>query len=547
MSSKASGLAHQVSRAVAWNTLIAPLKTVVELAANIIILNVLSLPYVGVLRLVSSAAASLGIWVDVGIDRALPRFIPELEQTRGRAAVGRFLLVIFAIKTALLLLFGLVFLRFSHQFMAYLLNRAQRLPEKFGAVRSLLLTELDMLAPWLIGSVLLLVILGSFYDGLMAYLISYFRQRAWNLIGLVGNIVQPTLAAGLVLLGRGIKGVLLAMVITPVISVALATWQVARNQWAARASVPDTSPTPPPAAHGDAGAPRLWRRFATYTGISNLLNLSDYIVSWYFAAFLLGDLAQVALFTTGTALVRQALGLLYTPLVGIQVPLFTRVRGGEGDLAEVYASVGRLLALILLPGGVGLALLAHELILVQYPHYAQATLVVYLLIPCLFLESFLSCAQITLQVYERYRLLLLPRALTLLLLPLIVWGALRFGLVGATLAVGGGRVLTAIVTALVAQRAFPLHYSWGFIARVALAAAGMGLMVAGIKHAAGLSEIGTDLTARLQAAGVLVAIAGAGALSFGVLLRLLGGLHPTDRRRILDSRLPLRRWISNLL
>ncbi len=535
-------LTHQVSRAVAWNTLLAPLKTVCELGANIIILNVLPLPHVGLLRLVSSAAASLGIWVDVGIDRSIPRFIPEVEQQQGRRAVGRFLKAIFGIKVLLLLVFSILFLLLSSRFTGYLLGQVQKLPPRFDAARAALQSDVIALAPWLIATVLALVILGSFYDGLMAYLISYFRQRAWNLIGLVGNVVQPLLAAGLVLVGYGVSGVLVSMVVTPVLSVALATWQVLVGQREGR-------------GHGPAGeVPReeatplgLWRRFGVYTGISNVLNLSDYIVSWYFAVFLLNDLAQVALFTTGTAMVRQALALLYTPLVGIQVPLFTRVKGGDGDLSETYAAVGRILAFIVLPGGVGLVLLAHELILVQYPQYAQAALVVYILTPCLFLEAFLSSAQIVVQVYERYSLLLLPRALTILVLPLIVWAAVNYGLPGAAAAVGGGRVVTALVTALVAQRAFPLRYSWAFFGRVALASAGMAVVVVALKQVMGLGTIGSGLGERLLAAGLLLLLSGAGAGAFVGILRLLGGLEAEDRQRLLESRLPLRRLLVKVL
>ncbi|NJN67736.1 MAG: hypothetical protein HC884_14010 [Chloroflexaceae bacterium] len=531
---------------MAWNTLLAPLKTVTELGATIVLLNILPLPHIGLLRLVSSAAASLGIWVDAGIDRSLPRFIPELEQHQGRAAVGRFMVAILAIKTLLLLLFGLVFWRFSPHFVAYLSRQVQNLPERFETAQSALQNILTDLAPWLIATVLVLVILGNFYDGLMAYLIGYFRQRAWNLIGLIGSLMQPVLAALLVLLGKGVGGVLVAMVVTPVVSVALAGWQVVTNQH--RQTAPPTSrPSPPSPECPPASRSLPWWRFFVYTAMSNVLNLSDYVMSWYFAAFLLHDLAQVALYTTGTAMVRQALALLYTPLVGIQVPLFTRVRGGDGRLPDAYAAVGRILAAILIPGGAGLLLLSHDLILVQYPQYGGATLVIFVLTPCLFLESFLSSAQIILQVYERYWLLLLPRALTLLVVPLLVWVAPHYGLVGVALAIGGGRVIIGLVTALVAQGAFSLRYSWGFFGRVALAALGMTGVVLAVKHLAGIGDIGPTLGARLVAAGVLLVIAAVGALSFGLLLRLLGGLEPEDRQRLLESRLPFRRWLVRIV
>jgi O-antigen/teichoic acid export membrane protein len=550
-------LHHQISRALAWNTLLAPLKTITELVSNIIILNVLPLPHVGLLRLVSSAAASLGIWVDVGIDRSLPRFIPELEQREGRGGVRRFMLAIFLLKGALLVLFGVVFLALSPFFTSYLLDRAHGLPERFEAARTALETTIFQLAPWLVATVLALVILGSFYDGLMAYLISYFRQRAWNLIGLVGNLLQPMLAAVLVLAKQGIGGVLVAMVVTPVISVFLAGWQVLgslREKSVSRGPVLSSPPAPSAPSLQSEGEPHrrqrqpgFWRRFFLYTGMSNVLNLGDYFLSWYFAAFLLSNLAEIALYTTGTAIVRQVLALLYTPLVGIQVPLFARVRGGDGQLPATYAIVGRILAAILIPGGVGLILLSREIILVQYPDYASAALVVSLLTPFLFLESFLSSAQIVLQVYERYWLLVLPRFLTLLVLPLLVWAAPRYGLVGVTLVIGGGRVLIGLLTALVAQRAFPLRYSWGFFGRVSLATLGMAGVVFGIKQLVGLGTIGPALGERLFAALLLLVVAGGGAACFALLLRLFGGLEPEDRRYVLESRLPLRRWLVKIL
>lgn len=539
-------LGRQVSRAMYWNTLIAPLKTVIELITNLIILNVLSPPQFGVLRLVTSAAATLGIWVDLGMDRALPRFIPELQQERGRAAVRRLMLVVFALKGLLLAIGGGLFVLFSPRFVAFLLAGVEQLPERIDDVaRAALAAEVVQLAPLMIAAVLALVVLGSLYDGLMAYLVSYFRQRAWNLITILGDVVQPTLTAVLVLAGYGIGGVLVAVVLTPVLSVAVAGWQVVQSL---RAPPRSATPAAPQPDDSDGQLDRqLWRRFAVYTGFSNVLNLSDYFLSWLFAIFLLTNPAQVALYAVGTALVRQVVGLLYRPLVGIQVPLFARVRGGEAELASTYAAVGRILVVILVPGGVGLMLLAHELILVQYPQYAGAALVVLLLTPALFFETFLSSAQIILQVYERYRLLLLSRLPTLLVLPLMLWAAPRYGLVGAALTVGGGRVLIGLSAAMLAQREFRLAYSWGFFGRVALASGAMGAVVWGLQRLPWLADAGGSVAARLQAAGVLLLIVLIGVLVFGLVLRLLGGLDAGDRVWLRQCGVPLGGVLARVL
>ena len=542
-------LGRQVSQAMFWNTLLAPLKTIIELATNLIILNVLTPPEFGILRLVTSAAATLGIWVDLGTDRAMPRFIPELQQERGRAAVRRFMQMIFLLKAGLLALGGSLFLLFAPQFINFLLTGVQQLPERIDATaRAALEADVLRLAPLIIITVLALVTLGSLYDGLMAYLVSYFRQRAWNLITILGDVVQPTLTAILVLAGYGIGGVLVAVVLTPVLSVAVASWQVIKSL----RDPPRTQPTAPTATAAATDATgrldrQLWQRFAIYTGFSNILNLSDYFLSWLFAIFLLTNPVQVALYSVGTALVRQANGLLYRPLVGIQVPLFTRVRGGDADLATTYAAVGRILVLILVPGGAGLMLLAYDLILVQYPQYLGAALVVWLLTPALFLETFLSSAQIILQVYERYRLLLISRLPTLLVLPVMLWAAPRYGLVGAALTVGGGRVLIGLTAAWLAQREFRLAYSWAFFGRVALATGAMSAAVWGIRSLAGLGDTGSSIPERIQAAGVLLLIMLVGVLVFGVVLRLLGGIDASDRTWLRENRVPMGKWLARVL
>lgn len=539
-------LGRQVSQAMFWNTLLAPLKTLIELATNLIILNVLTPPEFGILRLVTSAAATLGIWVDLGTDRAMPRFITELQQERGRAAVRRFMQVIFLLKAGLLALGSSLFLLFAPQFINFLLTGVQQLPERIDdAARIALEAEVLRLAPLIIGTVLALVTLGSLYDGLMAYLVSYFRQRAWNLITILGDVVQPTLTAILVLVGYGIGGVLVAVVLTPVLSVAVASWQVLQSL----RDPPRTHPTAADATADLAGRldRQLWQRFAIYTGFSNILNLSDYFLSWLFAIFLLTNPVQVALYSVGTALVRQANGLLYRPLVGIQVPLFTRVRGGDADLATTYAAVGRILVLILVPGGAGLMLLAYDLILVQYPQYLGAALVVWLLTPALFLETFLSSAQIILQVYERYRLLLISRLPTLLVLPVMLWAAPRYGLVGAALTVGGGRVLIGLTAAWLAQREFRLAYSWAFFGRVALATGAMSAAVWGMRSLAGLGDTGSSIAERLQAAGVLLLMMLIGMLVFGVALRLLGGIEARDRAWLRENRVPFGTWLARML
>jgi len=326
------------------------------------------------------------------------------------------------------------------------------------------------------------------------------------------------------------------------VGVALALWQVRRALGRAPNAVETSEALP-----GGDGA--LWRRFVLYAGMANLLNISDWVVRPDFAVFLLPTLADAAGMAVAFSLVGHVLAYLYTPLAGLQVPLFTRVRGDAAGLRTAYAGLGRLLTLLLLPGGVGLALLTAPVVLIQYPKYIAVVSAAQLLIPLLFVESFLSLGHNVLIVHERYAAVTFSRLLALVAAPLLIWAAPRYGVMGAVVALGLGRIASGAAATTLAWRFYPLRFSWGFAVRVALASSAMGLVVWGLLQLPLLPRLDADASWQLRLAAVvpLLLIAGAGALMFGVALRLLGGLLPEDRQRLADSRLPLKRLLLRMI
>jgi O-antigen/teichoic acid export membrane protein len=527
-------LTQQVTRAVAWNALLGPLKLLADVVSTLVKLNLLSQAQVGLLRLISSAASTAGTWADLGIDRSLPRFIPEVDQTGGKPAVSRLLRHVFAVKGVLLALFLGVLATYGAQASSLLGSSGERTAAGLG-------DELLWLA---LATVAVIVVLGNVYDGLMAYLISFFHQRAWNLIGLVSGLVLPLVTAGMILLDYDVPGVLAAMVLAQVVGVGLAGWQVARAMRA-------TSSLPAAGEHA-AQPPHLWRRFFFYTAMANLLNISDWLVRPDLAVFVLAfqqqSLAQVAGLSVCFSLVGQVLAYLYTPLVGLQVPLFTRVRGDGPALRAAYAGLGRILLLLLVPGGVGLALLARPAVLIQYPLYVDVVPAAQLLIPLLFVESLLSLGHNVLIVHERYAAVTVSRLSAAVALPLLLWAVPQYGVIGAVAALGAGRLLSGGLATYFAWRAFPLGFSWGFAGRVALATGAMAAVVALLQGLI-IPPLGVDPSAAARIAAALPALATAlaGVVAFGVALRLLGGILPEDRARLASSKLPLKRWILKLV
>ncbi len=551
-------LASQVSRAVVWNTVFVPLRLLAEVLSTLVKLNLLTAASYGLLALVSGANNGLGTAVDLGTQRALPKYIPELSRSGGPRAVLRLLTAVFAAQMAVLAVLGVgLATLFREPYLNTL--RAKILEDAaLGSADRAVLLDLLLRSGWLvIAAILALLFLGVLYDLLMAYLNSFFRQRAWNSITLAAGLLPQLLSVAAILLlpdQWDILGVLGAMVLAPALAVALAGWQVYRA-WRADfglALAPEAQGSPPELQHPGSGAPlRSWlpAGFVRYTAVSFLMTATDFIASAGFAIYLAGNIGDVALLAAGAALARMALGYLYTPMVGVQVPLFTRVRQGEGGTLDgAYQSLVRLQLLLLVPGAVGLVLLAEPALLVISPQYLDAAPIVWVLAPCLFAECLLTTAHNALIVYERLGIVVASRLLTLLVVAPLAWLLPpALGLLGVALAFGLARTAAGLWATANGARMLGLRWPWRFSARVVAATAAMALLVLAIRGLLPPLPAQADLGARLREALLLLAVSGVGAAGFLAALRLAGGLDPRDREQLARMRLPGSRWLLRVL
>lgn len=547
--SRAPSLAAQVSRAVIWNAVFVPLRLVAEVVATLLKLTVLPLTSYGLLALVSGASNGLGTWIDLGTTRALPKYIPETNRTGGPRAVLRLLTVVLAAQIAVLALVfvGLIigYNRYIGELQGKVLADGRIPPVE----QTTLVRFIDEFGWLIILTILIMLFLGICYDMLMAYLNSFFKQRAWNSVALAAGLLPPLLSAAAILLSRltpdpdrtAIIGVLIAMFAAPALAVTLAGWNVYRlwktdvRYWTS-----------------DAPVPSLWRAipagFVRYCAVSFLMTLTDFLASKSFAVFLTNDISDVALLWAGASVVGMVLGYLYTPMVGVQVPLFTRVRAGEGGtLLGAYQSLARLQALLLIPGAVGLLLLAHPVLAVLTPQYVGAAPLVWVLVPCLFLESMLTTAHNALIVYEHLRVIVISRLLTLLVVPLLILFSPLLGVVGVALAFGLARVLAGAWATVSGYQLLGLRWPWRFTLRVLLASGVMALIVAGMSMLLPDLPPNASIVMRLREAALLAGVALLGAGVFIGALRATGGLAPQDREQLAKMRLPGGRWLLRVL
>ena len=556
MSGHPKTLSGQVLAATAWNTLLLPARFLVALIASVVYYRVLGLEQVGLLFLITSLAATLGFNADLGIERTLPRFLLEVEQRSGRDGVRLLIRRVIRAKLLILAVFALALVALQRPLCGYVASRERaaastleaqaaaadpagagqaQLQDRAQAKRRLA-GQVESQGPLFVAVVCALLLFGALYDVYMKVLTAYFKQRAWNLIGIVVTLLQPVLVTSFILAGWGVTGVLLAIVVTPAIAVLLAWVQAHR----AMAELPRE-------ATRTRLEPGLRRRFARYAGVTYLTQLTTWFSDVEFVVFLaaaLLGLEQVALLGFACKFARDCANYLWTPFSGVTTPVLTRIQQREDPAAlrEAHASLTRMVWLLIVPAGSGLLLMSPWLVALLYPKYESATSLTLVFLVATLTEALLSVSQATLMVTERYAPLLASRLIALSSLPLAYFLLPALGAMGVAFGIGIARFSAAVLTFALARSALGLWLPAAFAARVALASGFFAAILTPLLLALGPAPSPAGPRATLIALLPLLGIAGLGAALYWLGLRWLGGLDDADRRRLSELRVPLA-WV----
>lgn len=554
----ARNLSEQFLSAARWNVLLFPLRLLVGLGASVIYYRSLSMDQVGVLFLLQSVATTVGLYADLGIERTLPRFLPEVERVAGRAGVHDLLTRVIRLKLLVLLVLIAGLAAFSvpirgalaaHQRKELVdldgrLSRpglepaaAQGLEKQIVAKRAVI-GELDSKGGLFLGAIGVLLVLGALFDVYMQVLTAYLKQRSWNLITMASTLVQPVLVTAFITAGWGIGGVLVGMVVAPLISVFLAAWQASR---ASRELVQ--------AVEAVGAEASLDRRFARFAGTNYLMQVATWMYDLQFVVFLSAatlSLTDVARLGFSYKFAKDLLAYVWTPLKGVMVPVLSRVhaRREPEALLEAHATLTRIIWLLELPAAVGLLVLMPATVALFYPKYADTEGLIAVFVLFVFGESLMAVPENVLMVTEHYRPVILSQLLAFLVVPL-AWVLLpRYGILGVALAVGTARILSRAVTLVAGRRTLGLTFPLAFAARVGAASLVMGgVLAAALALARGVLGTGEKLRGVL----VLTMLVFLGIAAFVGALRLFGGLHAEEKRRLLGLPVPFKGLLERVL
>lgn len=518
-------LGRKATSALFWNTAFLPVKALLGLIVSITIVRIFPESAYTALAVITAFQSTLGMYVDLGIERALPRFVSEVEQQEGRKGLRRFIFNIVLIKLVILavIIFGLVL------FAAPIINLMGWGNEGYIYL----------------GFIYALLVFGALYDIAMQVLYSFFKQKATNLLDIIVTILNPVLTLVLILWFKLEQyGVIIALLITTILCVMIAWWQA----WRASREVAEK----PLNGEVKANPVSLKVRFVKYAALMYFFNISASFYDASFAVLILTayrEATAVIIVNLVYKFIKTLLKTLLTPFVGVQTPLFAAINAQERhkDLQTAYASFSKLQIIILVPSAIGMIILSRNLLeLLMLSDSANgvltrdilglATLATALTVFFTFLESLISLPLTVLMVYEHYRDVIISRLLPLLTAPLLVisiW--LNWGAIGAIVVMGSLAVLSRVVAMVLMQSRMGLRYPGGFLLKVLIASLAFGLPLG---LAVWWLPVNWFVTVGTAAIGVII---------FYVVFKLLGGFDKEDKQRITAMKLPLRKYIVKYL
>ncbi|MGE0702353.1 MAG: hypothetical protein AB7P22_00305 [Vicinamibacterales bacterium] len=507
----ANVLLRQVSRAMFWNAAMLPVIAAVNLAAAVMIRRGFGLES-GVYDVALGVVNTLLAHSALGVSTTIVQFVPALDRTGGRTAVRAFVTRVATLRLGLLLAVLVALGLFADQAAALL--------------------GLGASGGWIIRLVSVLVLLRAIADlsikSLQA-LLAHFRANVVQL----AQAVALAAAVAFTMTSGGSMTVLFAGL------TALSVIVAGLSVWMASSTIGGTTETAGPGAGISLPS---WSKVWTFALFMYMFEASNYFATPAFASVALaaagGTQGTIAVFNVAFQFPLMIVTILLAGFQGLYRPLFASLmaEGVKERLHTTFSEISKVQTLLLVPAGIGLALLLPDYISLLFgDQFAAAAPLARALCLLLFGEALLNLGSIMLSVDRRYALTTMTQALRIAAAPAFVWLAVRGNLLAAATVFGAGRVLASAVGFSIARRLYGVRYPWAFSARVLLAALPMALLVMAARL---FLPHGWAATAALTTAGALLTLVSA---------RVLRVLGPREAGLLTRAEIPggavVARWL----
>jgi O-antigen/teichoic acid export membrane protein len=440
------GLVDSITRAIYWNTVFRVVGIGLQLVNSVVVVSALGLDLYAGFIVITAFVNSLVFFNGFGYGLTFVRYLPELRIRNGLHGLIRgsaTLLSIRAIGTIVLII---------------LVKAAFPTISGYLSIGPVVSSHVD------IALVLFAVI--TFGSALEIILRAFLKQKEIGIIRTVRTIAFPCIVISIYLLeGLNLSKVLLAMVTGESLALALGVVFVSRFLLGERARNKHEVP-------GNGEGESLLRKAATFSGVSIVTRILDYLAGYNFVVMLLATVLgapEIAVFGLGYRFVSRAFVLVNAPQERLGTPIFANVksiRGSEG-LKKTYRLLLKLNLFTVLPVGVLLLPVLGPAMSFLYPdEFVGAVGIAQLFTIQMTMISLFGVSRSLLMVTEKYGPIIMASFLNLSILPLSIVAASEFGAIGAVLALTLVRSGVVLAYTYFAQSKLETHFPFNFAGRI---------------------------------------------------------------------------------
>jgi len=180
-----------------------------------------------------------------------------------------------------------------------------------------------------------------------------------------------------------------------------------------------------------AALPAETRRFGGYYSLSSLLFYAAQNIDKLLLAAWLGSspraAALVGMYAQAYNLMMRPVYFVHAPMASVMLPTLSRVQHDHADRADWTERFYSVTALLLFPAGIGLWIVAGDVMQILAPDWPEAGVFLAALAPIILAQGFMNLATVSLAAARRSDVLCFAAVVQLLLTAQAVWGGAWFG------------------------------------------------------------------------------------------------------------------------
>ncbi|MGE5328529.1 MAG: lipopolysaccharide biosynthesis protein [Deltaproteobacteria bacterium] len=436
-------LSEQVTSALFWNTVTIPVIYLISFVSSIFVARFLGPDKFSIFGIVNSILNSLMIYIDFGLVTGIIKFLPEAREGQNGLEEGILTLIV-AAKAGLSILAAALINVFS-DFFAGIFN--------LGSDSKLFLAFVSIL-----------LLLSIIEDISNTILISEFKHKTSRLIYISSSILLPLLNILVVVLGCGVRALLLVMIIVGAYKAVLSVYY--SNLW--------TKINFQQLKDFTANNFTLLKRYFEFCLSGYVIRFARYLWDISFMvllAVLLGYNSAIPFLMIGYILVQKITTLLYAPFDKMIPSIISRAALDKTteELNKYYDAVNKYIIIVYLPIGFLLYTIFPQIIVMFYgAEYQSSVIYAQIFLIIFFLSTLASLGNTILFQYEKYKLIYISLFISLLILLLVpISKYVFFSIVPIVIIIGISKNLFHIFTCIQMHRIFKdVKYPTGFLLKV---------------------------------------------------------------------------------